>query len=458
MNNIQRLKMMKRTENGDLSYKSTGNNLVDLFFMTPYFEKHLNEVNIGQSDKEKLFAMYMRDARYGQGRRDLGRQLMYLADVSPANIVLAGRYDDLWKIARDKDLTYLKDKVMSKDELAKKWLPRLTSKNKKVAKELCKMWHLTEKEYRKLIKTKETTEYKLSYAVKTEQSNLEKLFNKNNYVHPLVDDIIFEQVPSLAMKKYLRTFSTREDLKDRFNLYMQDVKDNKKKINVSTTNVLDAKEVAMGDWTTQSYQDNKEILANKIIEKATLGVDVNAIVILDTSGSMGWRESKNSLLYKAMSIAHAISTHSNYAPNQLISFSSRPRLMTIEGDTLEDQYNSMYTGDCSNTDFGAVMRLLQRLNKFPKYLIVISDMEFDDGSNQTKAETMKLFKKYEADTKIVWWNLNDRNKTTPELDEYGNIYLSGYNIQLLKLLENEFDMTTYIDKILEDYKKKIDIE
>jgi hypothetical protein len=43
----------------------------------------------------------------------------------------------------------------------------------------------------------------------------------------------------------------------------------------------------------------------------------------------------------------------------------------------------------------------------------------------------------------------------PEFDEYGNIYLSGYNMQILKLLENKFDMTTYIDKILEKYKKDI---
>ena len=44
----------------------------------------------------------------------------------------------------------------------------------------------------------------------------------------------------------------------------------------------------------------------------------------------------------------------------------------------------------------------------------------------------------------------------PEMDEYGNIYLSGYNLQILKLLENKFNMTTYIDKILEKYKKDID--
>ena len=64
----------------------------------------------------------------------------------------------------------------------------------------------------------------------------------------------------------------------------------------------------------------------------------------------------------------------------------------------------------------------------------------------------------EANTKIIWWNLNNRNKTVPEFDEYGNIYLSGYNLQILKLLENKFDMSEYINKILTKYKKDIDYE
>ena len=83
-------------------------------------------------------------------------------------------------------------------------------------------------------------------------------------------------------------------------------------------------------------------------------------------------------------------------------------------------------------------------------------MEFDSGSSMSKSETMKLFEERGAKTKIIWWNLNERNKTVPEFDEYGNIYLSGYNMQILKLLENKFDMTTYIDNILEQYKKDIE--
>lgn len=455
MNKIEKLMYTKKTENGDVAYETTGNMLTDIFFMTPFFEKHLSQVKIGKSEKEKLFAMYIRDPRLGLGRRDLGRELMKQAEVKPSDIVLAGRFDDLWHIPTYENLDYLQFQIYTKnDELAKKWLPRLTSKDKKIAKALCKMWHLSEKQYRKLIKT-QTTEYKLSYATENIQSNLDKLFNKKEYYHPLVNEIKFEQVPSLAMKKYLRCFSTREDIKDRFNEYMQQVKENKKKINVSTTNVVDAKDVVMGDWTTQDYQENKEILGKKIVDNATLGIKTNAIVILDTSGSMGWQVDKNSLLYKAMAIAHGISTHSVYAPNQLISFSSNPKLMTIKGETLEQQYKSMYTGDCSNTDFGKVMKLLQGLRKFPEYLIVISDMEFDVGSRQSKKETMRLFRENGARTKIIWWNLNDRNKTAPEFDEYGNIYLSGYNLQLLNLIESKFDMNKNLDKILKDYAKKI---
>lgn len=459
MNEIEKILNEKRTENGDVAYKTTGNNLTDLMFLTAFFEKHLDQAKIGESEKEKIFSMFIRDPRYGLGRRDLGRVLMAQSKVSEDNIVKAGRYDDLWHIPTDRNLGHLLHELTEGNELAKKWMPRLTGKDKKVAKALCKMWHLTEKEYRALIKTDETTEYKLSYAEpNNENTPLNDLFKKGIYTHPLVDEIDFEKVPSLAMTKYIHAFSTREDTKERFNKYIEDVKENKAKVNTKTANVYDAyKTATKGDWTTQDAElDAREVVSKKIVDSETLGVEMNAIVILDTSGSMG-RIGCDCLIDKAMSLAYALSTKSTYAPGQLISFSSRPQLMTIKGNTMREKYESMYTGDCSNTDFGAVMRLLRNLNKYPEYLIVISDMEFDYGSNTNKEQTMKLFKEIGADTKIIWWNLNDRNKTVPEFDEYGNIYVSGYNLQMLKLLENKFDMTTYIDKILEDYRKKVGI-
>ena len=466
INELEKLFATKRTENGDVAYKTTGNNLTDLFFMTPYFEKHLDQVKIGTSEKEKVFSMFIRDPRFGLGRRDLGRELMKQSEVPFYNVVLAGRYDDLWHNPTRENLNYLRTKLIQGDELAKKWMPRLTGKDKRFAKALCKEWEISEKEYRALIKTDATTEYKLSYAEKQEGTPLNDLFNKNNYIHPLVNEIDFEKVPSLAMTKYLHTFSTREDIKPRFEEYIKAVKENKAKVNTTTTNVHDAYKTTMTcSWTTQSIEDEaRDIVGKKIVETATLNVEMDAICILDTSCSMystSWWGGQpdfnaNDIGCKAMSVCHAIATHSTYAPNQLISFSSYPKLMTIKGDTLKEQYQSMYTGDCSNTDFGKVMQLLKNLKKFPQYIIVLSDMEFDYGSQQSKNELMSLFKKYEAPTKLIWWNFNNRNKTAPEFDEYGNIFLSGYNLQILRLLENNFDMTSYIDKILEKYKKDID--
>ena len=453
MNKLEKILNEKLTENGDKAYKSTGDNLTDLFFMTPYFEKHLSEATIGESEKEKVFSMFIRDPRFGLGRRDLGRRLMRLSKVSPQNIVKAGRYDDLLYNPTDEAIELLHKEILSGNELAKKWAPRLTGKEKKIAKALCKMWNISEKEYRDLIKTDETTEYKLSYAEKQEGTPLNDLFNKGEYTHPLVDEIDFEKVPSLAMTKYLHAFSTREDIKPRFDEYIQKVKENKAKVNTSTTDVYDGYKTAVRGNSTEA----KEVIANKIVEDKTDGVEMNAICIVDSSGSMGWGgNEKDSLLARAYSIAYGIATKSTYAPNQVISFSSRPQLMTIHGSTLKEKYNSMYTGDCSNTDFGKVMELLRGLKKYPEFLVVLTDMEFDSGSNQSKQKTMQIFKEHGAETKIIWWNLNDRNKTVPEFDEYGNIYLSGYNLQILKLLENRFDMTSYIDKILEKYKKDID--
>lgn len=452
MNELEKIFATKRTENGDVSYSTTGNHLADLLFLSPFFEKHLDQVQIGDSYKEKLFAMYVRDPRFGMGRRDYGRKLMKLANVSPDDVVLAGRYDDLYHIASNEYIDKLQTELYKGNDLAKKWMPRLTGKDKKVAKALCKMWHISEKKYRKLIKTDKTVEYKLSYAEKMDGTPLNELFKKGEYSHPLVNTIDFEQVPSLAMLKYLNTFSTREDIKDRFSEYMDKVKENKAKVNTKTANVVDAYKV---NSRVKPQSAAADIVGKKIVEQETLGVSLNAICILDTSGSMYWSGNGINIGEKATAVAHAIAMKSTYAPGQVISFSSRPQLMTIRGETLQEQYKSMYTGDCSNTDFGAVMKLLQGLNSYPEYLIVLSDMEFDEGSFLSKDETMRLFKEHGANTKIIWWNFNDRNKTVPEFDEYGNIFLSGYNLQILKLIENKFDMSTYVDKILADYADKL---
>lgn len=442
MNELQKLFAQKKTENGDDAYSTTGNKLLDLLFMSEYYNKHLDEAKIGKTEKEKIFSMFIRDGREGIGRRDLGRVLMAQSEVSPRNIVNAGRFDDLYHIPTDENLQYLKEQVYAGNELAKKWCPRLGGKDRKIAKALCKMWGITEKKYRQLIKVK-TTESQLS--------------------EKKIDEIKFEQVPSLAMLKYYNRFMKEP----RFREYIESVKKGEQKLNVSTTNVYDI------------YKNRERIDAQLFFDKLEK-IKINCIPVLDTSGSM---QDSNDSIGKATSIAHYLSKCSTYCPDYVISFSSRPQLIHMgydrEGqyerwafgfseiskafkyDNTKSKYineiNSLYTGDCTNTDFGAVMNLLKGLEDVPDYLVVLSDMEFDLGSSMSKKATMKYFKEKGYKTRIIWWNFNSRNTTVPEIDADGNIFISGYSPFLLKYLQAGFDGNKFLDKLLEEYKNKLKI-
>ena len=435
MNELEKLFAQKRTENGDFAYSTTGNNLLDILFMTAYYEKNLDKVKIGNSEKDKLFSMFIRDGRFGLGRRDLGRELMKQSGVTAENVVKAGRFDDLIYNPTADNISFLRQELLKGNELAKKWCPRLTCKDRKLAQALCKEWKLSEKEYRKIIKT-DTTENKLS--------------------HHRIDDIKFDQVPSLAMIKYYKRFMQE----DRFQEYLASVKKGEKKLNISTTTVYDI------------YKNRESIDADLFFDKLDK-IKINCIPVLDTSGSM---QDDNDSIGKATCIAHYLAKCSTFCNGQVVSFSSEPQLLTITDKPRKitgywgysgyqtyygnankycRELNSLYTGDCTNTDFGKVMDLFAGLNEVPEYLVVLSDMEFDYGSRLSKERTIQLFKSKGYKTKIVWWNFNSRNTTIPETDDYGNIYISGYSPNLLKFLECGFDGNKFLDKLLDEYKKHI---
>lgn len=429
----------KLTENGDVAYKSTLNPLLDLLFMSEYYSQHLNNVHIGKSDKEKLFSMFMRDPRYGMGKRDLGRVLMKKTELSLDKVVKAGRFDDLFELDDfNTVLDFLYKEIKNGNELAKKWMPRYSSKNLMLARKIAHHWGMNKQQYGKFVKCN-TTENKLS--------------------RKTTDDIKFESVPSLAMIKYFNRFKNGNDTKERFNAYIEDVKSGKKEMKVSTTSVYDI------------YKNRATIDADLFFSKIekTSG---SWIPVVDSSGSM---QDMNDSYGKAMAVGHYLAKTSTYLPDHVISFSSHPQLLTLgdepkrspwawrmnENNEPTSQYqreiNSMYTGDCSNTDFGAVMNLLKGLDKenAPEWIVVLSDMEFDQGSRQSTEETMRIFKENGFDTKIIWWNFNSRSTTCPETDKYGNIFMSGYNPMLLKFLETGFDGEAFLEKLLSEYEKQV---
>lgn len=444
--NINEIFNAKLTENGDLAFKKASDDtLINILFMTEYYQKHLDSVPaLEPTEENQIFSMFIRDPRYGLGRRDLGRKLMSMTSVPIDRIIKAGRVDDLFHIVYEEPfyfkvvLDYLRSEINKGNELVKKWMPRYSSKNRGMARYIAQYWGMNKQQYGHFIKCN-TTENKLS---------------SHNY-----GDIEFEHIPSLAMLKYAHAFATKPELKERYAKYLEDVRAGRKDLKVSTATVYDI------------YRNMAKIDADLFFSKIEK-ISGSWIPIVDSSGSM---QDSNDSYGKAMAIGHYLAKCSSYAPNKVISFSSHPTLITlgepvdshlrwdygrhfsIESDSqYVKEINSMHTGDCTNTDFGAVMRLLSYLDgDMPEYLVVLSDMEFDMGSKLSKDATMELFKSKGYKTKIVWWNLNSRNTTAPEMDNYGNIFISGYNPMLLKYLEAGFDAKQFLNRLLVEYAKSL---
>lgn len=429
---------VKTTENGDLAFNSTTNDLIDILFMTEYYQKHLDKMPLLEvNDYNKLFAMFMRDPRYGMGKRDIGRTLLANENASIEEIVKCGRVDDLFYIPTvdfHSMLDYLKNEIEKGNELVKKWMPRYSSKKLELARTIAKEWGMNKQQYGKFIKCN-TTENKLS--------------RKNT------DDINFEHVPSLAMIKYANRFAKGEDTQERYAQYLEDVKSGKKNLNVATTNVYDI------------FRNRQKISPDVFFDKLEK-IAINCVPVVDTSGSM-WDNTDS--IGKAMAIGHYLAKCSTYMPNKVVSFSSNPLLITLgnepilhyhgitDGYYTDSKYlkeiASMYTGDCSNTDLAKVMDLFAMVDDVPEYIVVLSDMEFDWGSKHSKETLMHIWKEKGYKTKIVWWNFNSRATTCPEIDSEGNIFMSGYNPMLLKFLSTSFDAQKFLDKLLEEYKKAI---
>jgi len=413
----------KRTENGDYTHYSTGNKLTDLLFQSEYYSHHLDHVTpdmIGQTPYEVVFSMFMRDPRYGLGRRDLGRKLMQLSGCPAAAVVAAGRWDDLFHVFPvETAASEFRMAITRGDELAKKWAPRYSSKNLLIARQFAQYYGMNKQQYGKFVKA----------------NTIERALTERR-----TDDINFEHVPSLALIKYWKRFLNGTDTGTRFQKYVDSVKKGEAKVNTAVTNVYDI------------YR-NREKVDPDMLYNNLEKISGSWLPIVDVSGSMY----SGDALGKALSIGMYLADTSTYCPSSFLTFSSQPELVKLGNGNYNSRINQIERSNWSmNTDFGAVMRLLGDLHKdFPEYLVVMSDMEFDYGSRANKDQLMAGWRSRGIKTKIVWWNFNARNKTAPETDKYGNVFMSGYNPTLLQYMEAGFNSDQFIENLLKNYIKKV---
>lgn len=445
-----------KTENGDKAYISTLDNYLDILFKTEYFTKHVDEVPQflnPNSEYDKLFARMVRDPRTatgGLGKRDLGINLMLQSGVSPVDLYISGRVDDIFRIGYEK-YRYRKStkggeywkwlfkilKAKERDEKTgkeadpfktmvyhnvTKWMPRLNKKDRLKAIAFRNCFGLTNNQYQKLIANHDTVESILCRGEKVED---------------------YASVPSLARLKHKTEFS-----KDpRYAEYMDKVQDGQAKIAVGTMSVFDICKNYEKDRITAQEAD---IFFNNL-KKVELG---KMIAIVDNSASM---YNEYNAYLKARAVGHYIAKNSSYMKNHVIAFSSRSQLIELGKNYETDMKMLNSFHDTSNTDFGSTMKTLSNVTEdLPDWIVVLSDMQFDIGSNQSKDEAMKKLKQYNPNIKIVWWNFDSEFSNTPETDKYGNIFLSGYNANLLSLLEVGFDGKKMLNRMIENYKSNIE--
>jgi hypothetical protein len=171
------------------------------------------------------------------------------------------------------------------------------------------------------------------------------------------------------------------------------------------------------------------------------GKDCSMLCVVDTSASMTWGTNGS---IKPIDVAISLGLYcaeriNGPFKNHYISFSSRPQLIETTGVDFVDKVKRIYrTNLCENTNLTAVFDLLlstaQKIgvnkNDIPKTIVVISDMEIDEGtcsylshdawSKENAATSMETVRRkwqcygFEL-PKLVYWNVNARNDTILDL-------------------------------------------
>jgi hypothetical protein len=437
---VQNTPVTSKTANGAATYESSLSANTDLFFMigasrgkdiTSSFEKAYEE----NSDLAVRILMYARDVRGGAGERQTFRSLLTHLEVNHPQIIFDilpvipfyGRWDDLlvFKTEAVRNAAFgfisyaLADK---KDALCAKWMPRQSTKEDNSATLLRNFMGLSPKDYRKFL---------VSLTNVVEQKMCAKEWN----------EIEFGKLPSLASARYNKAFA--RNAKESYDTYKAQLATGEAKINagaifphdvIKTIKVGGEKEVALAQW---------DALPNFLGENFILPM-------VDVSGSMDCPIPGNPGL-TCMNISVALGLYlcdkqKGAFKDMFLTFHETPKLEILKGNLVEklEQLENASWGGSTNicAGFNKILEVAIKNNvpqsEMPKYLMVLSDMEFnvsDRNFNETIFESAKSkFKDagYEM-PKIVFWNLNARIENVPASKNDENVALiSGFSTNVIK--------------------------
>ena len=477
MNGLKNANNFAVTENGALTHKSTMDNLMDLFAMGAAYRTRSDEDCIllfkNAYMDNPTYALkclfYIADCRGGQGERRFFRVCAkwlasYDTEAMRRNLIHIPEYrrwDDLFVFIGtplEADALNIVKHQLALDAQCKtpsllaKWMPSENTssvKTVKMAKTVRKYLGMTPKQYRKVLSV-------LRARIKV----LECLMSENRW-----DEIEFDKIPSKAGLKYKNAFARHDIERMKRNpevkTYADFAKDTTTKVNAKDLYPYEVVDKAL--HTNVSTLDNTDrLMVNKFWDNLTdyfNGKSLNALAVVDTSGSMSWSGGAAAPINVAISLGlYCAERAQGPFAGHYVSFSSRPQLIETKGVDFVDKVRRIYrTNLCENTNIEATFDML--LNTaiqngcsqadLPENIIVISDMEFDAGtghdygygrSNWNPKTLIEGIREKWARhgyrmPHLIYWNVEARQNNIPEDIGVGNIsYVSGMSAAIFETI------------------------
>jgi len=433
VNAVENVQLETRTANGMKTFDSSKSALVDLFFTIGASRgKDLSVQFVKAMKQDETLAlrllMWARDVRGGAGERDVVRKILLSLEKNYPEVLSRllphvaefGRWDDLLifktKTIKDQAFTLIGDALREHNGLAAKWMPRQGP----LAVEIRNFFGMSPKFYRKSL------------------VNLTKVVEQNMCSNTW-DDINYSHVPSLAAARYQKAFKKHDPAG--YEAYKAKLSTGEAKVNASAVYPYDViKSRRFGG-------DDKVIQAQWDALPSYIG-DELVLPIVDVSGSMSCPVGGNANL-TCMDVSVSLGLYladKNTGPfkDMFLTFSDKPKLQLLKGNLL-DKLNQLERAEwgMSTNLHGAFEAILSYAVKggvnasdMPKYVLVMSDMEFNQCAKHDDSAMGMIERKYKeagyAVPHIVFWNLNARAGNVPvKFDKPGVALVSGFSPSIM---------------------------
>ena len=437
-----------RTDNGMKTLESSMSNLVDLFFAIGASRgKDLSTQFARALAQDETLALRMlawaRDVRGGAGEREVVRKILLnlektnpkaLARILP-HLAEFGRWDDLLiftsKEVKAKAFTLIGDALRERNGLAAKWMPRQGP----LAAEIRTFFGMSPKFYRKSL------------------VNLSKTVEQNMCAQDWTG-IEYGHVPSVAAARYQKAFKKHDEAG--YNAYKAKLVTGEAKVNAAAVYPYDVIKSHKFGGDATVIQAQWDALPNYIGDELVLPM-------CDVSGSMSTPVGGNANL-TCMDVCVSLGLYladKNTGPfkDMFLTFSAKSKIEILKGDLLSKLAQLQRADWDMNTNLNAAFEEVLRVakagkvsaNDMPKYVLIMSDMQFDQCARHDDSAMQMIERKYsEAGytvPNIVFWNLNAKAGQAPvKFDKKGTALVSGFSPAILKsiLAAEELDPTSVI--------------